>query len=161
MDVFREIIVWPKCYLRIQCIVCGIMLYGTAIYWESIIATLLMVNFETHNFWNCPLSIVLIGSSYVKLILHFIHVMACLPLSKAMVACCQLKISVKFKANSTSLIHENVIKNVVRKMAAILSQLYINIHISCIHYFLLFYNYEDLILQLNTMFIFDRCRNCL
>ena len=32
MGVFREIIVWPMYYLRVQRTVCGIVLYGTAIY---------------------------------------------------------------------------------------------------------------------------------
>ena len=34
MGVFRAIIVWPKFYLRIQCTVWCVVLYGTAIYWE-------------------------------------------------------------------------------------------------------------------------------
>ena len=37
MDVFHDILVWPKFYLRIWCAVCGIVLYGTAIYRVSMI----------------------------------------------------------------------------------------------------------------------------
>ena len=37
MGVFREIIVWPKFYFRIWCAACGIELYGTAIYRQSLV----------------------------------------------------------------------------------------------------------------------------
>ena len=37
MGVFCEILIWQKLYLRIKYSVCGIVLYGTVIYRESIV----------------------------------------------------------------------------------------------------------------------------